>query len=379
MSRVVKHGSALAAVWIASMLVSNPALACPDPSLGAQVVSLRTADLRQPRMFGITAGGVVNIAGCPMGVGSGYFDARPNLTLEFLDTARGAALDLRIEGTCDTVLLVNDPLGRWSLNDDADGTLDPHLTLEGLTPGQYDLWLGTYGPTPCSATLAVSVQGAMTLPAAPQPSWPAPMPGEPRTQYFAEAWFNGEPVDGCLNYGRNCGQPAADNFCQAMGFERAIEQAFGFNPVSRTLVLGDNRICTIPNGCGHLVAVTCIADGAAAPQPPAANGGAQQGQYGFFAEAWYNGERVDGCLNFGRNCGQDAADRFCQVMGYIYAVDGAYSTVVADRSLVLGDNRICERRNGCGQLVNVTCVPSPEALWDSTPAQPPAAGGAPVK
>jgi len=367
----LREGAALVVACAVSWLGASPAQACPDPSLGTQVISLRTGDLRQARTFGVTAGGAVNIAGCPMGLGSGYFESRPSLTLEFLDTARGAALDLRVEGTCDTVLLVNDPGGRWSLNDDADGALDPHLVLDGLTPGQYDIWLGTYAPTPCAATVNVSVQGTMQPPLQQQPGFPPPTARDPLTQFFAEAWYNGEPVDGCLNYGRNCGQPAADNFCRAMGFERAIEEAFGYNSVSRTLVLGDNRICTIPNGCGHLVAVTCISDNGAPSQPPAsppAGFDGQPPQNGFFAEAWYNGERVDGCLHYGRDCGQDAADRFCQMMGYIYAVDGGFSTVVADRSLVLGDNRICDRRNGCGQLINVTCVPSPEALGETQPA-----------
>jgi hypothetical protein len=323
---------------------------------------MRTVDLSQPRVFGVMAGGVSNIAGCPVGVGSGYFDPRPSLTLEILDVARGAALDLRVEGTCDTVLLVNDPLGRWSLNDDADGALDPHLVLDGMAPGQYDVWIGTYGPTPCSAMLNVSVLGAMSPPTPPQPVFPPSSAGDQRSQYFAEAWYNGEPVDGCLNYGRNCGQPAADRFCQVMGYERAIEEAFGYVTVSRTLVLGDDRICTIPNGCGHLVDVTCASGQAAAtPQPaaPPAGGVGPQAQDGFFAEAWYNGEPVDGCLNFGSNCGQPAADRFCQVMGYDRAANGGYSSIVTSRTLVLGDNRICTILNGCGQLTNVSCVRSP--------------------
>lgn len=111
--------------------------------------------------------------------------------------------------------------------------------------------------------------------------------------------------------------------------------------------------------------------------PPAG----QAPQSGFFAEAWLNGERVDGCLYFGRNCGQPAADRFCQEMGFTAAAEGAYSHTMTDRTLVLGDGRICARPGGCGQLTNVTCVPGSgngagvQPPTGQAPAVPGAPGG----
>lgn len=230
-------------------------LGCPDPSMSGQTMTYRAADLARPQLLGLTAGGAMQISGCPLGFGQGYVDARPQLSLDILDAAPGAALDLRVDGTCDTVMLVNDPLGRWSFNDDADGSLNPHLTLDGMMPGRYGIWVGTYSPTPCSAALTVSVSGAAPV-----------APPQPQSGFFPEAWYNGEPVDGCLYYGQNCGQEAADRFCQMMGHIHAADGAFDFNTVSRTLVLGDNRICTIPNGCGHLINVTCV------PSPEALGG-----------------------------------------------------------------------------------------------------------
>lgn len=144
------------------------AAACPDPDLQGQTVALRATDLARGQAFSVTAGGATNIAGCPLGFGVGYVDPRPNLTFDILDTARGAALDVSVNGTCDTVLLVSDPQGRWSFSDDSQGSLDPSLSLDQMMPGQYDVWVGTYSPTPCSAVLRASVSGVTAVPVRPQ-------------------------------------------------------------------------------------------------------------------------------------------------------------------------------------------------------------------
>ncbi|MCB1406016.1 MAG: hypothetical protein KDK01_07065 [Rhodobacteraceae bacterium] len=671
---------------------------CPDPALGAQTMSYRTADLARPQSFGVTAGGAMQIGGCPPGIGRGYADARPNLTLDILDSARGAVLDLRVDGTCDAVLLVNDPQGRWSFNDDFDGSINPHLALEGMTAGHYDIWVGTYNPTPCAATLQAAVSGAALAPT-PAPSQPpvfsgssavgdtvfgfangtegwaissgtlsagpgGPLhvvtPGDGRTGYLVAPpsvtgdWRGVRAVEVVIRsdqgrfYGAfdedaigdivlfNGSMTAAVEFPQQVGSGWArmsvpVEESRlwhlggGASRVSDVLsnvtamwvrgeyVIGDTRaeiaeiairgairqaampatptqpggeqgvmalpssgnlqefrdrvgqtlrfqvtgaaegrvwgagiytddssvaraavhagllrvgqtgvvqvmilpgqssyeasslngvqtaqygdwggsyrfvvtpagsttfapaprfeLVVVPEGItfdaarrraesmgGHLATVAsadelqalfAVANNPAgwsleqgryfigpwlggyrqgsqwmwitgepwgftawapgqpdnyqgrethvnmwvrgtSPAPllndadpnvplrgfvveyPAGGQGlgtaqpsAPQAQDGFFAEAWYNGERVDGCLHYGRDCGQDAADRFCQVMGYIYAVDGAYSHVMTSRTLVLGDNRICTIPNGCGHLINVTCVPSPEALGEA--------------
>lgn len=80
----------------------------------------------------------------------------------------GRDLELRVEGTCDTTLLVNDATGQWSFDDDTN-EMNPALRLPAAISGRYDVWVGTYGDTACSATLI-----AETFPPVPPPSLACP-------------------------------------------------------------------------------------------------------------------------------------------------------------------------------------------------------------
>ena len=53
--------------------------------------------------------------------------------------------------------MLRDPAGNFLCNDDADGAqnLNPYLTLTP-TPGQYDVWVGSFAPT-------TAVTGTLTL------------------------------------------------------------------------------------------------------------------------------------------------------------------------------------------------------------------------
>ncbi len=58
---------------------------------------------------------------------------------------------------------------------------------------------------------------------------------------FVNPRINGKLVDRCLNWGENCEQPAADNFCRQKGFSGAA--AFEFANMRPTLVAGDDKVC----------------------------------------------------------------------------------------------------------------------------------------
>lgn len=76
---------------------------------------------------------------------------------------------------------------------------------------------------------------------------------------------NGVVLDWCVNWGVNCGQPAADLFCRNQGHVRTLG-FLTFAP-GQTYVMGDQRIC---DGylCGGFLRVECERGGAA----PAAGG-----------------------------------------------------------------------------------------------------------
>jgi len=67
----------------------------------------------------------------------------------------------------------------------------------------------------------------------------------PVTKFFEPPLVDGKRVDLCLHWGSDCGQPAADAFCQKSGFSKAAEfkEAYDIGAQSPTLVLGDGKLC----------------------------------------------------------------------------------------------------------------------------------------
>lgn len=85
----------------------------------------------------------------------------------------------------------------------------------------------------------------------------------PASVVFNNPQHGGVPLDHCLTYGTNCGWPAADAFCQSMGFTGAL----AFTPGPKTdhsLTIGSNEECDRsfaphrPPFCGTFNSITCI-------------------------------------------------------------------------------------------------------------------------
>lgn len=153
-----------------------PSASCPDWQIPGQQLTYGAEALWQPRSFSVTAGGSVNLANCGSVPGVGHVAQRPDFTLNFNENNAGRDLEFRVQGACDTVLLVNDAQGQWHYVDDADGSTNPRLRLGRASVGQYDIWVGTYGSSTCSATLVAETFGGGVTPP-PPPGNVLPDPG----------------------------------------------------------------------------------------------------------------------------------------------------------------------------------------------------------
>ncbi|WP_461475179.1 LCCL domain-containing protein [Pararhodobacter aggregans] len=214
--------------------------ACPDPGLTGTALSYDAQGLWTAQSFPVVAGGNLGLRDCPVLDVYGNAVQQPDFSLTLTGNLPDHALEFRVEAACDPVLLVHGPDGNWSFNDDADG-LNSRLRLENAPTGTYSIWAGTYGSATCEATFSAETFAS----AQPRPqgiSYPQPM-------------VNGERVDWCRTYGADCGQPAADAFCQRQGHGTAAY--WRQVPASRTLVLGGMQLCTQQNGCGALADVIC--------------------------------------------------------------------------------------------------------------------------
>ena len=151
----MKNLAMTAAVAAAALTFAAPEADAQDWRLNPLygTVNLNTGFLPDPHTRTVTAGGSVRVSfqnGC-----SGYVANAPDYRLNYR-AGNTFPLSIYVRASGDTILLVNDPQTQWYCNDDYNG-LNPGIYLTNPTSGQYDIWVGTYGPNLISgATLYIS-------------------------------------------------------------------------------------------------------------------------------------------------------------------------------------------------------------------------------
>jgi len=131
---------------------SASAQQCPDWQLGGVPIATNADEAWTPQQYTMYAGGMLNLLECSTVDGVGHFTAAPSFSLSYDDLAMGRDLQFRVDGSCDTTMLVNSANGEWFFDDDTD-MMNPAVTLAGAVSGRYDIWVGTYGDASCAATL----------------------------------------------------------------------------------------------------------------------------------------------------------------------------------------------------------------------------------
>lgn len=69
---------------------------------------------------------------------------------------------------------------------------------------------------------------------------------------------------------------------------------------------------------------------------------------------FFRGTRIDWCLTWATNCGDPAATVACKLRGFRRALPGAYGTIAAPPTYVLGTDQICNFP-GCTGFTWVGC------------------------
>ena len=157
---------------------ASVAQACPDWQQTGQQIRYSADQLWSPQTLSVIAGGGDNLRNCSQ-PGVGYVATRPDFDFNFSDNNAGRDLDFRVNAACDTVILVNDARGQWHFNDDGGDGLNARLRIPNAPAGSYDIWVGTYGPSTCQATLTLETFGGVSVtPPTPQaPIGVLPDPG----------------------------------------------------------------------------------------------------------------------------------------------------------------------------------------------------------
>lgn len=145
-------------LFLAAAVLSAPSLAsaqaCPSFENSGAPLAYTSDEVYTAQGHTVIAGGDLNLAACSSVPGVGSIVATPDFTLQYDAQDRGRALEFRVSGTCDTVLLINTATAEWVFNDD-DTDANPRLRIENAPSGQYDIWVGTYEAEMCEASLIV--------------------------------------------------------------------------------------------------------------------------------------------------------------------------------------------------------------------------------
>ncbi len=73
---------------------------------------------------------------------------------------------------------------------------------------------------------------------------------------FAPPMINGMRVDWCLSWGTDCGQAAADYYCQKEGYARA--ETWHMEKVEPTFMMGDGKTCSGKGRCDGFSFIRCV-------------------------------------------------------------------------------------------------------------------------
>lgn len=144
-------------------------VACPDPTLSQGATTYEMDQLAAPQRVALIAGREHQLDQCGLGLlGFGQFRSAPDHSF-VVSGDTGSDVVLAVTSGCDAAMLVHTADGKWHFNDDANGNLDPRLTIPAgaALDGRVDVWVGTtYGVGECAATLSIA-QAAAAPPVAP--------------------------------------------------------------------------------------------------------------------------------------------------------------------------------------------------------------------
>jgi hypothetical protein len=166
------------------------------------------------------------------------------------------------------------------------------------------------------------------------------------TKTFNQPQYKSHLLDWCLTWATDCGKPAADKFCQNNGYDGASAYPKWNNPGQSTRLIGSNQVCDEPE-CDGFTSIQCtktVADG---------GGSGGSGDEVTFLKPKYKGKRLDWCKSWATDCGEAAADAFCEYKGYDGATDFVEAVDIGNTK-VISSGQVCADQ-ACDGFKKISC------------------------
>jgi S1-C subfamily serine protease len=112
-----------------------------EPFFGS--TDLEAGFLPDPFEIDMTSGGSIDVEYLG-GSCVGFAATAPDFRLNWSGSSDELRIFFESDDDSDATMIVNLPNGDWVCDDDADGTLNPMVTVEDPSEGQFDIWVGSY-------------------------------------------------------------------------------------------------------------------------------------------------------------------------------------------------------------------------------------------
>lgn len=164
--------------------------------------------------------------------------------------------------------------------------------------------------------------------------------------YYRTFWhptYQGMRADWCVKCDKKCGKPAADLYCQRMGYIRAVNFTKDYD-------IGDTRY----QGGGYCKGIMC--DGflriKCLQKHNTVKAQAYYKRKRVFYFPSFDGYRIDYCYSTNKQCGHRPANSYCKRLGYAKTV--GYKVAQAGVTRTLGKGQMCTGIN-CRSYQSITC------------------------
>jgi len=151
--------------------------------------------------------------------------------------------------------------------------------------------------------------------------------------------LNGYKLDWCYTWAKDCGQRAANAYCQRRGYRRASNFKIDHNVGEPTRLIGDQAKLCSSDECDSFRYIRCSRPDQRTVRKPK-----------------LNGYRLDWCFTWAKNCGRRVANAYCREIGFNRSTNFKIARNVGVPTRLIGDRAKLCSSDECDSFRHITCT-----------------------